>query len=302
MTGLRGFSGVAARYREGLTSAGYLGLLAIGFESSRTPGWITSLGLVSALGFAAWALTYRRARAVAEIATSRIGSAAQGYVELVGRASGAAHELIVSPFSGTRCIWYRYRTYEKTGSKNQWQQVDSGVSHATFELSDATGACRVDPDDAEVIPADTRVTYTHDSKTVEQLLFAGRELYVLGEFVTTGGAHAALSVSEDVGHLLTEWKRDPAQLRRRFDLDGNGEIDLKEWELARRLALRTVEKQHREWRAAAEDHELRAPADGRHFLISSLLPDKLRRRYLLWSAFHLGVAVLALTAIAWLQR
>jgi hypothetical protein len=297
-----GWAGAASRYREALTSAGYLGLLAVGVESAQPAGWTASLGLVFALGFIAWAATYRRARAIAEIATSKIGSAAQGYVELVGRASGAPDELIASPFSGLPCIWYRYRVYEKTGGKNQWREVDSGVSHTTFELSDASGVCRVDPDDAEVLPAETRVSYQADGKQVEELLFAGRPVYVLGEFSTTGGAVAALSLGEDVGFLLAEWKRDPVALRRRFDLDRNGEIDLKEWELARRLATRTVEKQHRELRQAGEDHTLRAPADGRLYLISALLPDKLRLRYLRWSAFHLAVAISALVALVGLQR
>jgi hypothetical protein len=74
---------------------------------------LACLGLIAGLGFLAWASTYKRARAIADIATSRIGAVAQGYVELVGRASAAPGEMLVTPFSGVACIWYRYRVYSK---------------------------------------------------------------------------------------------------------------------------------------------------------------------------------------------
>jgi hypothetical protein len=48
-------------------------------------------------------------------------------------------------------------------------------------------------------------------------------------------------VRVDVSDLLSEWKKDPVQPKKRFDLDGNGEIDMQEWELARHAAFRGVE-------------------------------------------------------------
>jgi len=86
---------------------------------------------------------------------------------------------------------------------------------------------------------------------------------------------------------------------RRFDLDGNGELDPREWELARRLASKTVEQQHQAILAQPGEHQLRAPRDGRLFLISALSPQKMRRRFVLWSVLHLGVA---LVATGWLVR
>lgn len=290
------------RYRHALTSASYLGLLAFGLHLGPASGGVVCLGLIAAVGFLAWASTYRRARAIAEVATSRIGSAAQGYVEVMGRASCTPSELILSPFGGLACIWYRYRVYSKDGTDGRWQEIDRGSSAATFEISDGTGACRVDPDHAEVISPERRVTYRDGDKQVEELLFGGSVIYVLGQFSTLGGAHSALSVSEDVGALLATWKQDPVQLQRRFDLDGNGEIDLQEWELARRLATRTVERQHREVRNQSELNIIGAPADGRMFLISALSPHKLRRRYLRWSFFHLSVALSGAGFLFWLER
>lgn len=261
------------------------------------PGRVARLCLLGATGVAivAWAAALRRRRAIANIATSRIGSAAQGYVEVQGRASVDSDNLILSPISHQPCIWYRYRSYEKSGSDKEWREVDRGTSSATFEIVDATGVCRVDPDHAEVMGATSNTTYRDGYKHVEELLHGGGTLYVLGEFSTIGGAHSVLSVRDDVNQLLTEWKQDPAGMQRRFDLNHDGEVDLQEWELARRLATKTVEQQHREIRAQAGVHMVRAPADGRLFLISALDPQRLRRRYLLWSALHLTVGATAIT-------
>jgi Amt family ammonium transporter len=88
----------------------------------------------------------------------------------------------------------------------------------------------------------------------------------------------------------------------RFDADGNGEIDLQEWEVARRQAIQTVEQQHHEMRQTSELSVVRAPADGRMFLISTLPPHRLRQRYFWWSLFHLGVALLGAGGLIWWSR
>lgn len=298
MAWIRGLRGA---YREILTSATYLLLPLWAGQSGQPMAWFIGLAGVAGIGVLAWVSTHRRARAIAELATSRIGSAAQGYVELVGRASVAPDNLIVSPFSGMACIWYRYTVYSKDNNDRNWREVDSATSEATFEIADRTGACLVDPDDAEVVGAQRRVSYQGDTKQVEDLLFGGGLIYVLGEFSTIGGASTALDAHADVGDLLAEWKRDAAGLKRRFDLNGDGAVDTQEWELARRLALRSVEKQHREIRAASSLNLMRAPANGRLFLISSLSPQKLRQRYTLWSLFHLSAFALATGALVWLS-
>ncbi len=293
---------LAGRYRQGLTSASYLGLLGVGAHFERRGGWLLAFSLISAIGLIAWGATYRRARAIADIATSRIASAAQGYVEVVGRGSVARDELILCPVSGTPCLWYRYRIYEKSGGEREWRLVDSGESHATFAIADSSGMCRVDPEHAEVVPAETRTTYPADTKQVEEFLFGGSPIYVLGEFATRVDVPTAQNVREDVGVLLADWKKDPARLHARFDLDRDGKIDAREWELARRLAASTVARQHRETYDAAEEHLLRAPANGRLYIISALPPQQLRRRFLLWSLFHLGVALAAAGALFGLAR
>ncbi len=160
------------------------------------------------------------------------------------------------------------------------------MSDNTFEITDGTGNCVVDPDYAEVIAAQHRVSYQGNYKHVEDILYAG-SIYVLGEFSTIGGANSELSLKEDVSFLLAEWKKNPVMLKERFDLNNDGEIDLQEWELARRAAIREVELQHREIRKETGVHIMRAPRDKRLYLLSSLEPQKLRQRYLRWSFFHL---------------
>lgn len=286
------------RYRQQLTSAGYLVLLFGVLNFWQSIGGLVCLGLTAVVALVSWVLTYQRARAVADVATSRIGSAAQGYVELMGHASGGASELLRSPFSATECVWYRYRVYERD-SNDDWCEVERGSSTATFELSDGSGACRVDPEHAELLGAHSREIIHGREKQVEEMLLRGSLIYVLGEFRTLGSTDTALSASADVSALLGDWKKDRAELLRRFDADGNGEIDLQEWEVARRQAIQTVAQQHHEMRQTSELSVVRAPADGRMYLISTLPPHKLRQRYLWWSFFHLGVALLGACGLIW---
>ncbi|APW44620.1 hypothetical protein RS694_00345 [Rhodoferax saidenbachensis] len=283
---------------NGLLTGAYATLAGMALHAGpgRTQQWCVA-GLV-AVALLAWAAALRRARAIADIATSRIGSAAQGYVELQGRAT--VTQLITSPLTNTPCIWYRYRIYARDNDEKEWREVESGTSDATFDITDSTGQCTVDPDHAEVMGAEVTTRVRNDHKHVEELLHAGRTLYVLGEFRTEGGVNSALSLRDDVGALLNTWKKDPAALHRRFDLNHDGEIDLKEWELARRLATRMVEQEHRAIRQQPGVHVLRAPQDGRLFLLSPLSPQSLRRRYLLWSALHLSAALVVL--VLWIRH
>lgn len=291
------FRGLRSQYAEALTSGGYVILLVMAMFSNSTTNPVFYFALLAVIGFVSWLATFKRAQAIAQMPTSRIGSAAQGYVELYGRASLEKDFINVAPHSGKQCLWYRYRMYVR--EDNSWREVESAVSSATFEINDATGICRVDPDDAEVLGADQHVSYRDGHKHVEELLFGGGKVYVLGEFSTLNAAPNAVSLSEDVSHLLSDWKKDPAQLKKRFDLNHDGQIDLQEWELARRLALHTVEKEHAQLHQAAHVNMMRAPKNSSLFLISSLSPQKLRQRYVFWSYVHLAVFMVASVAVFW---
>jgi hypothetical protein len=290
------------QFRDGyanlITSGGHLALLAVAAHINEPPAWVACFGLIALISFFAWSSTLRRGRAIADTPTSRIASAAQGYVEIYGRAKADSEHLLLSKNGSLPCVWYRCVTYRKN-SDNKWAEIDRSVSDSLIEVQDASGHCMVDPDHAEVITTHRRTWYEGDYKHVEEQLLASDNIYALGEFVTVGGAHTPLDRDTDVKTLLAEWKRDQAGLLERFDLNRDGQIDMQEWGLARRAAMREIEKQHRELRLHGEVHLMRRPKD-RLFLIANLSPQALRRKYYLWGWFHLAILFASLGAASWL--
>jgi hypothetical protein len=105
-----------------------------------------------------------------------------------------------------------------------------------------------------------------------------------------------------VNQVLSEWKIDNTDLMKRFDLDENGTLDMREWMLARQAAKREAEKRLDQARAEPDTHFLLKPHDGRLFLISNLDHDKLTSRYTLWSWLHIAIFSGALGSLAWLLQ
>lgn len=287
--------GLRDGYVNLLTSGSHVLLLMVAAKINERSAWTISLALIAAISFFAWTSNFRRGRAIADTPTSRIGSAAQGYVELYGSAR-SNQKLVQAKGGSIPGVWYRCKTYQMN-SERKWVMTDETVSESLFEINDGSGTCLIDPDDAEVITTHTRTWYEGQYRHEEQQLFARDFIYVLGEFHTKGGAHELLSHREDVSALLAEWKRDPEWLKKRFDLDGDGEIDLREWELARKAAAREVEENHRELRQQPGVHVMRRPASGRMYLISNLSPQQLKRKYQWWSAVHLGIFFAGLAGV-----
>lgn len=273
-------------YADLITSGGYLLLLAIGARTEHPLGWALSLWAIAVIAFFAWMSALRRSRAIADTPTSRIASAAQGYAEILGRIDDAPEFLVSAKMGSLPCVWFRCITYRRT-SNNKWQEVGRQTSDSIFGISDATGKCMVDPEHAEVITTHRRTWHEGQYKHVEDQLFPNDDIYALGEFATIGGANVLLDHKADMNALLAQWKRDRPALLKRFDLDGNGELGLEEWQLARYAAKREVEQQHRELRQQSGVHVMRRPASGQLYLLSNLPPQRLHRRYARWSWFHL---------------
>ncbi len=288
-------------YGNLVTSGGQLILLLIGLQTESSLGMLVCVALMAPMSLIAWTSAYRRTRAVADTPTSRVASAAQGYAELIGAGKALAGVPLISPVSQLPCLWYRY-TVERKNSDNKWVQEDKGESDASFILDDGTGECLVDPEGAEMLISKKDTWTQGDRRYTQWLLIEQQRIYALGQFATHGSADLDLSVAEDIGQLLARWKTRPAELLQRFDLDRNGQLDLKEWELAHAQAKREVLASHRELRAAAELHVLHLPEDGRLYLISDLAPDSLARRYRWWSWFHIAIFFGALVALPILWR
>jgi hypothetical protein len=252
------------------TSFAHLGLFLVAAHVESRPVTGICLLLISAISLFAWSGNYRRSRLILDTPTSRIDSAAQGYVELAGTAKLPGGEPLISELAQVPCCWYWFKV-EKKGRKDRWVHERCGESHAPFVLDDGTGKCLLYPSEAELhsLPDD--------------------RLYAIGEFSTLRPLDGEPAVRAEISALVTQWKRDQSGLLERFDLDRDGEIDLREWELARRQARREVERARATRPRAPAVHVMRRPADGRLFMLSNLDPQALARRYLRWKWFHLFV-------------
>lgn len=284
------FRDLRERVVDPLLLGGYLVLLGIGAQVESREGWATALALMALAAFFAWMISLRRALAIGDTPTSRIGSAAQGYVELVGRGRNHPNFPVVSKLTHLPCLWYRYIVEQRT-SNNKWQRVASGRSNESFVLEDGSGECLVDPEHAEVVAARKETWYQGDYRYTEWLILTPETVYALGEFSTIGGENLELDLKRDVSALLADWKRDHPGLLARFDLDRDKQISEKEWMLARSQARREVKKTHNEMRMQPGTHLLHQPRDGRLFLISNIDPAQLSRRFTIWAWVHLAVFV-----------
>lgn len=259
----------------------------------------------------------KRARVIEDTPTSKIRSAAQGYVELTGTAAVMEGESIYAPISKKPCAWYKY-TVQRMEEKHS-RTVDSGRSDALFLLQGETGRCVIDPDGAAVTPTVKDVWYSRHYPTrvgphnhgilsrlgaryrlVEERLQVGEPLYAIGMFKTVGGAHHTFNTREEVSLLLREWKQNKAAMLKHFDSNNDGEIDMQEWERARKAATQVVKKQHAEKRVEEAIHTLSKPKTGQPYLLSAISPRKLTQRYRYFSAGSFAVFVLTSTLTVWM--
>ncbi len=274
-------------YGRLLTSGAQLLLLGLGAQIDTPLGWTFCAGLFALVSLFAWMSTYRRARAIDDTPTSKIVSAAQGYAEVLGRGRPLTGEPLISPLRHVHCLWFRYLVERRR--KDNWETESSGESDDSFIIDDGTGECLVDPAGADIQTAQKECWTEFDHRYTEWTLLHDERIYALGQFQTRNGVDLGVGRDEAMKAILAEWKQQPQELLRRFDLDGNGEFDMKEWELARAQARREAQRMEDEAAAAPAINTLRRPEDGRLYLISSLPPDKLSRRYRWWSFAHLAM-------------
>jgi hypothetical protein len=285
-------------YAQLVTSGAQLLLLFIGIKLESREGWLGSLSAMALISFFAWMSALYRLRAIRDTPTSKVASAAQGYVELVGRGRPFGDTLLISKLRQLPCLWYRY-TVERRTDKDKWETVDSGESVDSFVLRDDSGDCVVDPEHAEIITKHRDQWTDGDHRYTEWKFIRDDSIYAIGEF-RTRSLGTEFDSRAELNALLAEWKLDKSSLHARFDLNNDGQLDMKEWVLARQAAKREVEKKKREVQAQPDIHLLDLPRDGKLFLISNLTPEKLSRRYLFWSWAHLVIFFGALGGISWM--
>ena len=275
-------------------------LLGFAFSEQSGPVWMSAFIAAALLNLWGWidALAWRRA--IADTPTSRIASAAQGFVELVGVGQPLPDTQLLSPFTQLPCLWYRFSVERR--HDGEWRREEQGESDLQFLLEDASGRCEIDPVGAEILTTHKETRTQGDERHTEYLLLKGDHLYALCEFISFNGAQRVLDRRRDIGDLLAEWKTDQAELRQRFDLDRNGAIDDKEWEMARSAAEREVAHRHQEIRNQPTSHRLQKPGSNRPYLIANHPPEKLGRRYVWLSGVHLLLMLSSLVGIGWAMR
>jgi len=288
-------------YAGMLTSAGLQVVLLCAAFAFKTPmAWRVCLGLIAVVSLAAWWSVFRRSRVLADTPLSSIATAAQGYVKIQGRGKPLAGLPLLAPSTGQPCLWYRLTS--ESQEDNRWVRSDTDESIASFLLIDGTGACVVDPEGAEILAKRKRTWDDGDCRYTLWTILEGDTLHAMGAFKTDSTSHVDSSMSEAVGDLLVQWKQHKPGLLKRFDLNEDGEIDLREWDLARAQARRDVLKQRQQAVLAHRDlHWLAAPKDGRLGLISALGEDELVKRYAFWVWAQAVIFLGALVAWAYMR-
>ncbi len=232
--------------------------------------------------------------------TSRIRSAAQGYVELSGRCRTMDGSRNLAPLTQRPCVWWRYRVEQKKqsggGRRESWTTINSGRSGLPFLLDDGTGECIVQPDGAEVLTDESTTWYGSTPwptqaagaglvhfqeqryRYFEERVYEHEQLCLLGQFrshTTTTGT----DVEAEVVALLAEWKQDQVALAGRFDSDHDGRVSMGEWEARPRRG--EANRRRARGRAPVHASAPRArPAGRRPALPHRGLPGRRRRQAL----------------------
>jgi hypothetical protein len=233
----------------------------------------------------------RHGRIMQDTPTSKIRSASQGFVELEGRARSLDDKPLRAPGSGRECVWYEYLVEKKS---NDWEEVARDTSIYSFYVDDGTGVCAVDPEVGKVITRKKQVWTVGDRRYTERLIAENEMIYCLGQFETDQGGSRAEVIKIGVRVLLNQWKQDRSALLKRFDLNGDGDVDMGEWNQAREAAIQQVKAEAADDYVPTQHHNLVKPFNKSHpYIISSIPQDELTSRYKYYTFGLLGLFLLS---------
>lgn len=267
--------------------------------------WVMAIILIASAvaGFLGAFYFFYRKLIMEDTPTSRIRSAAQGYVELNGIGELMEGPPIIAPLTGTTCTWFGYKIEEhrRSGKNSRWVTINSGESSELFLLADNTGKCIIDPEGAGVTTMRKDVWYGSSRRPArgparnrtmlsflgrgryrytERRLHPGDPLYAIGLFKTVGGAGAVSNVDADVRDLLREWKQNSEALLVKFDANKDGQVDMKEWQAVRDAAFQEVMARNKKQQDAPSANVMSKTLDRRRPYILSAIPEEyLIRRY-----------------------
>jgi hypothetical protein len=104
--------------------------------------WLIVVGLAGAAVYSFWYAfkAWAKNRVIEDTPTSRVRSAAQGYVELSGHGVQPPDAQNKGPLTGMPCTWWRYKIEERrySGRSRSWTTVQIDTSAVPFLLDDGT--------------------------------------------------------------------------------------------------------------------------------------------------------------------
>ncbi len=249
------------------------------------------------LAITGWRSAAKRHHLIADIPTSLIASAAQGYVELLGKCELHNGAQPLGFASGPPCVWQRYRVHERTAEGKQ-RLVSFGESTDTFRLRDSTGICVVDPEGAEFVGMRKKSWVSDHYHYDIEYLAPGDTVYALGTLTSQSGVMVGGERRQVVGAVLADWKRNRATLLERFDANGDGNLDVTEWEAARAAAYAEVAALETAAVNVPDLHILHGGADRQPYLVSSHDPKKLALLFRRWTwVFGCSLVFLTVTLV-----
>lgn len=253
------------------------------------PRWKVT-GYVVAAILALWAaLSAKRFRQyILDTPRSRIGSAAQGFVELQGKCEFYGDRATQGFLHGPPCVWHRYSI---GGLQNR-----TGKSDLPFVIRDETGTCVVNPSGAKIISSGKRSWWEGGGYYRSHYIRHGAQLYVFGEMRTNGCSTSSYNERAELAGVLKTWKQDQPWLLEQFDADNNGELDADEWDSARARATEIARDKFEVKRVDRVENAIRKPSNGLPMLISDQHPDTLAKKFMVLGYFNLLVAAFCFLA------
>lgn len=271
-----------------MTVASFFVTVLMLYDSFGWPDKVQACVFLACTFFSAylWNRLWRLYHYIADTATSRAVTAAQGLVELHGTGDLPPGQYSQGISMGPPCLWQSYTLVE------DGRQLGAGVSTAPFQLQDSSGTCTVYPEGATVISSSRAIRYKGRTRVSIHYLKLGADIYVLGELRAVGGDNDHYNLEQETIEVLRKWKIDQRQLVADYDRDGDGRIDAGEWEAAYVNASKVAEANiHRKRHEGKVVHEVRKPSSGLPLIISDKDPVYLEKHFYWLGTGNLLLAV-----------
>ena len=266
---------------------------AIAWNIFRSPKvWIAAAAIAMAGALYAWARSYRVKRAILDVPTSNVRSAAQGYAEIQGTVEPLDDRTLEGPLTRAPCVWYSYAVTERRKKRGDERNIDARTAALPFLLNDGTGTCLIEPAEACLI-CDTVAWRTEGTRAYyEWSIRPGDTVYAIGLF--SSDARAWGGVAKDGMARLRLWLRDPKSFFARFDANRDGKVSRAELDAASAAARLAAMESHI---AQGGSHRLGPTGDSRPFIVATGPHSDVAGQFGFESAFHgaaLGVWALVM--------